>query len=229
MGNADDLLLERAKQGDRHALDELLASHEAAVYRFGLRMCGSEEAAREVLQQTLLTAFQTLHSFRGDAQLSTWLFQIARSFCVKERRLRVGEPRDFVELDDAALRTMPTATPEDEAHARQLGEAIHAAVLALPPRHREVLILRDIEGLSANEAATVLGLDVANLKTRLFRARVEVRKHLQVLLAPRGEIAECVELAADLADLIGADVEKATCDRIEDHLTRCSSAPPGAR
>ncbi|MFL5432949.1 MAG: RNA polymerase sigma factor, partial [Myxococcales bacterium] len=79
-------LLSAAKMGDAAALDEILERHEKQVFRFGLRMCGSEEDAREVLQDTLLAAFEGLRDFRGDAQLSTWLFQIARSFCVKRRR-----------------------------------------------------------------------------------------------------------------------------------------------
>ncbi|MBZ0235393.1 MAG: sigma-70 family RNA polymerase sigma factor, partial [Deltaproteobacteria bacterium] len=83
----DDLeLITAARSGDRAAIDELLARYEPAIYRFGLRMCGDEESAREVLQETMLAAFRHLPGFRADARLSTWLYQIARSFCIKERR-----------------------------------------------------------------------------------------------------------------------------------------------
>ena len=86
-------LLRAAQTGDEAALDELLARHEKQVFRFGLRMCGSEEDARDVLQETLVAAFQGLPNFRGDADISTWLYQIARSFCSKARRRRAGRHR----------------------------------------------------------------------------------------------------------------------------------------
>jgi RNA polymerase sigma-70 factor (ECF subfamily) len=86
MGPSDAELLDDVRKGDRAAIEALLSRYEASIYRFGLRMCGNEEAAREVLQETLLAAFRDLPTFRGDAAISTWLYQIARSFCIKERR-----------------------------------------------------------------------------------------------------------------------------------------------
>src|SRR5512146_2203638 len=127
MADSDAALIEAAKAGDRGAIDELLARYEPSIYRFGLRMCGDEESAREVLQETMLAAFRNLPGFRGDAALSTWLYQIARSFCIKERR----GVHPTSELDPA----LPdrAASPELQAHARQIGEALAAAVSGLPP------------------------------------------------------------------------------------------------
>lgn len=220
----DKDLVARAKQGDGKAMDALLSLHEKQVYRFGLRMCGSEEAAKEVLQQTLLTAFKSLHEFRGDAQLSTWLYQIARSFCGKTRRKRVDEPdrQDSVDAPEARSVATQDASPEDLAHAKEIGEVLQLAILALPATHREALILRDVEGLSAEEAAAVLGIAVPNLKSRLHRARAELREHLSTLLEPGGSASDCKELAAELTDFVAADIEKATCERIEAHLTGCA-------
>ena len=100
MPPSDDAeLITRARAGDRRAIDELLARYEPNIYRFGLRMCGDEDAAREVLQETLLAAFRYLSGFRGDAALSTWLYQIARSFCIKERRGH--HPTDSLDDDTA--------------------------------------------------------------------------------------------------------------------------------
>ncbi len=224
MAIAERELLERAKHGDPHAVDALLARYERRLYRFGLRMCGSEDAAKEVLQQTLLTAFQQLGDFRGEAKLSTWLYQIARSFCSKVRRRRVDEPDSLasVEEDEALSVVSGALSPEDLAHARQLGEVLEAAILALPPAHREALVLRDVEGLTAEEASKVLGVEVANLKTRLHRARLELRKNLTALLQPTGTTVECGELAQELANFAADDIDQATCQRIEDHLARCS-------
>ena len=110
MGQPDAALIAAAQAGDRRAIDELLARYEEPIYRFGLRMCGDEESAREVLQETMLAAFRNLPGFRGQAALSTWLYQIARSFCIKERR---GVPRT-TPLDAEAPAQTPA--PDMQVH-----------------------------------------------------------------------------------------------------------------
>jgi RNA polymerase sigma-70 factor (ECF subfamily) len=110
-------------------------------------------------------------------------------------------------------------TPEEGARARELGLALSAAIQALPTAQREVLILRDVEGLSAEESAAVLGIRVANLKTRLHRARAELRKHLAALLEPAS--SPCEHLPHDLMDFVSEDVDQAACARIEEHLATC--------
>jgi RNA polymerase sigma-70 factor (ECF subfamily) len=214
-------LLQAARRGDRTAIERLLALHEARIYRFGLRMCGDAESAREVLQETLLAAFRNLPDFRGEASLSTWLYQIARSFCIKARR---GPRPDEAPLEDAGALPHPGPGPEAQAQARELGDALAAALLALGPEHREALVLRDVEGLSADEAAAVAGVAVGALKSRLHRARLELRSHLETMLGDDERTtgpAPCPELAHELAAYAGADVDQATCERIEAHLGRC--------
>jgi RNA polymerase sigma-70 factor (ECF subfamily) len=220
---ADDRdLLEKAQAGDSSAIDELLARHERRVFRFGLRMCGNEEDARDVLQETLLSAFRNLHDFRGDAQLSTWLYQIARSYCLRSRRRGAGEPATTERLDDpeAATIASPEASPDARAQARQIGSMLQAAILSLPESHREVLVLRDVEGLSAEEAARVVGIEVGALKSRLHRARMDVRERLAGILGS-GEAAPCPELAEELAAYAAEEIDQATCARIEEHLKSC--------
>jgi len=216
----DDELLGAVRGGDRAAVEELLRRYEHSIYRFGLRMCGNEDAARDVLQETLLAAFRHLPSFRGDAALSTWLYQIARSFCIKQRRgLHPTEP-----LADALAEHAADAAPaaDDELHARQIGAAIAAAISALPSDYREAIVLRDVEGLSAEEAAQIVGSEVAAFKSRLHRARVQLRNELAALLG-EGEAgpAPCPELANELAAYSTADIDQATCLQIEGHLSRC--------
>ena len=216
------MLLAAARGGDRHAIETLLAEHEASIYRFGLRMCGNEEDAREVLQETLVAAFRNLPSFRGEAKLSTWLYQVARSHCIKARRgQRPVLSRDG---DDAAADTVsPDAGPEMTAHAREIGAALSAAIGGLPSDQREVLVLRDVEGLSAEDAAEVLGIEVGALKSRLHRARMQLRAELVNLLG-ESEMgrAPCPELASELTAFAAAEIDQATCIQIEDHLARCS-------
>ncbi|WP_141329135.1 sigma-70 family RNA polymerase sigma factor [Myxococcus sp. AB025B] len=217
----DEQLMEAARSGDGEALDEVLTRHEKQVYRFGLRMCGSEEDAKEVLQETLLSAFRGLHAFRGDAALSTWLFQVARTHCHRLRRRRVGAPEDFLPLDapEASRVAADGATPDQVSQVRQLGEVLQAAILALPEAQREVLILRDVEGLTAEEAADVVGIEVRALKSRLHRARMQLREHLSTLLGQEGpgQQAGCPELARELTE----ELDQAACIRLEDHLSRC--------
>lgn len=210
----DHALIEAAQRGDRAALDLLLARYEQPIYRFGLRMCGDEESAREVLQETMLAAFRHLPGFRAEAKLSTWLYQIARSFCIKERR----GARPTTTLDDELVD--PSATPDRRAHAHQIGEALVAAIAALPAEQREVLVLRDVEGLSAEEAARVVGVEVGALKSRLHRARMALRAQLVDVIDARAT-EPCAELAQELSAYAGADIDQAACATIEAHLAHC--------
>jgi RNA polymerase sigma-70 factor (ECF subfamily) len=219
---SDSELVEQARAGDPAAVDELLARHERSIYRFGLRMCGDEESAREVLQETLLAAFKNLRSYRGDAALSTWLYQIARSFCIKQRRRGEGEPATHESTESKAARDVaqPSSGQEERAHARQMAELIQAAMRSLPSDAREVLVLRDVEGLSAEEAAGVLEISVPALKSRLHRARLQLSSQLAAVLdAPQG--GACPELASELSAYAADEVDQAMCERIEGHLQRC--------
>ena len=222
---SDQELLEKARAGDGRAIDELLSRHERQVFRFGLRMCGNEEDARDVLQETLLAAFRNLHEFRGDAQLSTWLYQIARTYCLRTRRRGAGDPARTEPLDEPEATAVPAdATPPDTlAHAREIGALLQAAILSLSEAHREIIVLRDVEGLSAEEAAGVVGIEVGALKSRLHRARMELRERLVHFLGPSGETpAPCPELAHDLAAYAAEEIDQATCARIEEHLKSCA-------
>jgi len=215
MSTAETALVEAARSGDRRAIEELLARYESSIYRFGRRMCGDEEAAREVLQETMIAAFKNLPGFRGDASLSTWLYQIARSFCIKQRR--GARPTVALEPDLPD----PAASPEAQVQARQIGASLAAAIAALPLEQREVLVLRDVEGLSAPEAAEVIGIEVAALKSRLHRARMALRTQLAGTLG-EGEGDACPELAHVLTAYAAAEIDQATCEKIEQHLSGCA-------
>jgi RNA polymerase sigma-70 factor (ECF subfamily) len=219
----DARLLERLRKGDAGAIDDILQKHEQRIYRFGLRMCGHEDDARDVLQETLLAAYRNLPTFRGDAQLSTWMYQIARSFCIKQRRLREGEPASFEDVDSAPSRQLASDTSGSEArtHAREVGHLIQAAISTLGPDSREALVLRDVEGLSAEEAAAVVGIEVGALKSRLHRARLSLRQHLSDVLEESPDAVACPELAHELAAYAASEIDQAACETIERHLASC--------
>src|SRR5690349_6261089 len=162
-------LLAAARRGDRAAIEALLAAQQPRLYRFGLKLCGDPEDAQEVLQDSLLAAARTLPTFKGESSLSTWLYTIARSFCIKRRRRGKFQPAAESSLEgDAAgeaARLVDERPLSDELYARsQLGQAVDRAIAQLPPEQREVVLLRDVEGLSAAETAAVLGIKVQAVK-----------------------------------------------------------------
>lgn len=219
----DAQLLEQVKQGDAKAMDQLLSRHEQKIYRFSLRMCGNEDDARDVLQETLIAAFRNLGTFRGDSQLSTWLYQVARSFCIKQRRRREGEPAHLESMEGHEVKSMPTDSTslESKAHAREVGEVIQAAMNTLQIDHREALVLRDVEGLSAEEAAEVVGIEVGALKSRLHRARVQLKQSLAAVLEDQNTELGCPELQNELSAYAASEIDQAACARIEGHLEKC--------
>lgn len=220
---SDEQLIEAARAGDRQAVAELLSRHEAQIYRFGLRMCRDREDAREVLQETMLAMARSLPEFRGQASVASWLYAIARSFCIKQRRRHKGEPAHLDPLEAAAGVAVERGSPEEAVAAREVDGAVERAIAALPAEQREVLLLRDAEGLTAPEVASVLGLGVEAVKSRLHRARLAVRAAVAPLLAP--EVAEapagCPDVAALLSRHLEGDVTADVCATMEAHLAGC--------
>ncbi|HYU42129.1 MAG TPA: RNA polymerase sigma factor, partial [Vicinamibacteria bacterium] len=182
-----EALLDAARQGDGDALEALLKDVQPRIYRFSLKMCGRTEDAQDVLQDTLFAAARTVRGFRGASSVSTWLYTIARSFCIKKRRRSVFTPTVVsLEADPAAARTAaaPGPDPERTLADRELASALEAAIAALDPASREVLVLRDMEELPADEVAAITGLSVSAVKSRLHRARLAVREQLAPTMAP---------------------------------------------
>jgi RNA polymerase sigma-70 factor (ECF subfamily) len=212
----DATLLDRARAGDRRALEDLIGRHQRRVYRFGLKMCRDPEDAKDVLQETLLAAARTVKDFRGASSVSTWLYTIARSFCIKKRRRSKFAPEQEESLDargpglEARQVMDPSRGPEDELAGRQVELALEQAIGSLDPMYREVLLLRDVEGLTAPEVAEVMGLTVEAVKSRLHRARVAVREAVAPLLgAPEAAPAARAAGAAAAAPVAAAPVAAA--------------------
>jgi RNA polymerase sigma-70 factor (ECF subfamily) len=225
MAPTDDALLAALRSGDEEALARLLERYAPAVYRFGSKMCRDPEDAKDVMQDTLLAAARGLREFRGGAALSTWLFVIARSFCIKKRRQRAGAPDEVVDLASAGARAIATTDPppDELAEGREIGAALDAAIAALEPTYREVLLLRDVEGLTAPEVATVLGIGVDAVKSRLHRARLDVRHRLAPLLVPAeaGEPTGCPDILPILSQYLEGDIGPAQCAEMDRHVAQC--------
>lgn len=226
----DVSLIQAAREGDRDALDALLRAYLPHVYRFGMKMCRDPADAQDVLQETLFAAARTLRGFRGASSLSTWLYTIARSFCIKKRRRSVFAPEVIsLETEAAGAEAVRDLAqdPERSLADRELGAALESAIAALEPEYREVLLLRDVEGLSASEVAEVTGLSVAAVKSRLHRARVAVRDRLAPLLAPVGIPAAagpgvCPDVVGLLSRHLEGEIGPDACAEMERHVAACS-------
>ena len=231
----DEALVAAARAGDADALDALVRRHESRLYRFGLKMCGSREAAGEVVQDTLLAVVRSLAAFRGEASVSTWLYTIARRACLRQRRRSRFAPEREESLDalveeDVVPVASPASTPEEEAGRREIAAALDAAIASLEPGQREVLLLRDVEGLSAPQVAAALGLRVEAVKSRLHRARLAVRRRLAPLLAPPaparaggGSRRECRHVLEAFSRELEGDLAPELCARLRAHLEACPS------
>ena len=228
----DQVLLDRARSGDAAALEQLLERHQSQVYRFGMKMCGDAEDAQDVLQETLLAMARGVRDFRGASSISTWLYTIARSFCIKKHRKSKFAPAEVRSLDtDAAPEAVRLAdvadSPEDALAGKQIEHALAQALSELEPMYREVLVLRDIEGLTAPEVAEVLGVTVQAVKSRLHRARLSVRTHLAPLLGIPTEPAAatpgtCPDVLSLFSQHLEDEISPEVCVEMERHLATCS-------
>jgi RNA polymerase sigma-70 factor (ECF subfamily) len=179
------------RDGDEQAVAALVERHAPSVLRFGVQLCGDEQQARDVMQETLLAAARGLRAYRGESRLTTWLYTIARTFCTKLRtRGDAGKDlQSLEELGEEGFEAALAATqrgPEAQTAQLELQRVLTSAIRELEPGQREVLVLRDVEGLSAAEVAEVLELSVEAVKSRLHRARSALRERLLPMLAELG-------------------------------------------
>ena len=228
MPDDDQDLLDRARSGQADALEKLLERHQAQIYRFGMKMCGDPEDAKDVLQDTLLSVARNVHDFRGGSSISTWLYTVARSFCVKKRRKSKFAPREIASsLDGAAEHVADPGRAADETIAsKQIEQALQAAIGALEPQYREVLQLRDVEGLTAPEVARVTGASVQAVKSRLHRARLSVRAQIAPLLGIPTDLPAAAGSCPDVLGLFSSHLEgeisPEICAEMEKHIDACS-------
>ena len=178
----DWALVERAVCGDRTAFESLVRRHERRVYRVSLAILGNPDDAEEAMQDAFVKAYRFLAQFRRESKFTTWLTRIAINEAVEKRKRRP----DLIPFDEARGKDVLAprrteswrADPEKLYGRQELRRIIEASIQALPPIYREVFVLRDVEELSAEEAADAIGITVGALKSRLLRARLMVRESL---------------------------------------------------
>lgn len=169
------------------SFEALYRDHVDLMYRFATRLCGEAETAKDLVQETFLNAYRGYETFRGDARVSTWLYAIAARACSRMRRKRKGEPdralslEEFIPTSDGEFRLqipVDGLSPEEALQNKELRQGLDQAIAKLPKKYRIVLILRDMEGLSAKDVGGILGLNERAVKSRLHRARLFVRREL---------------------------------------------------
>ncbi len=185
-------LVKRAQDGDAAAFEELVEAYKAKIYNYVLRMLGQAETAEDVAQETFIKAYSSLGSFRGASSFQTWLYRIASNLAIDTMRRRkyrqasysLDEPLDVSggqverDIEDG------TAGPERQLESAQLQRRVSEAILELSPKLRTVVVLYELQGLSYEEIAAIVGAPLGTVKSRLFNAR----EHLKKMLADEVDI-----------------------------------------
>jgi RNA polymerase sigma-70 factor (ECF subfamily) len=231
--------LERIRAREPQALDDFLSQVAPALQRYGLRMCRNEEDAQDVSQESLIAAMRTIESYRGEASISTWLYTIARSFCIKKRRKSKFAPKTETPLHLLETNLLHTeATAHTALHRTQFEAALSGALASMEPSQSEVFVLRDIEGLSAKEVGAVLGISETVVKSRLHRARENVRKKMapwfesgesgQSEITPQTHprCEQSREITRLYSKFLEGELAEGFCDSLKSHVATCPDCAP---
>jgi RNA polymerase sigma-70 factor (ECF subfamily) len=183
-------LVRQAAEGDRAAMERLLIRAQETAYRFSLLVCGHPEDAEDVMQESLLKTYQHVPQINDPESFRTWLYTTVRNACLMKRRRHVGEPATFVSLEQdgngTARKTLAALADQSRPADQQLidnwiDSRLRDALKTLPASYRMIVVMREIEGLSTKEVADITGFSEANVKTRLHRARLMLRRRLEAV------------------------------------------------
>ena len=183
-------LIERLQRRDERAFRVFVETYQRPVFNLVYRMLGDAEEARDLSQEVFVSAFRGILRFRGEAKLSTWLFRIATNHCRNRQkylgRRQHGRQESYDELGDrsdrAPLLGERPPRPDRELAGQRLERGIQDAIRSLSPDFRELIVLRDVQGLSYEEMTRVTGLAAGTVKSRLHRARLALKNELAPLL-----------------------------------------------
>lgn len=178
------LIVQQVLEGDTNAFEELVLEYEKKVYNVALRILGNSEDAADMTQEAFIKAYNSLTGFRGDSKFSVWLTRIVSNLCLDFLRSRNRRPTislsmedddgDDVQLDIADTRQSPELLLERSLTR----ESVRRGLRSLPEDYREILLLREIQGLSYDEIAAALNIEVGTVKSRIFRGRKKLCDYL---------------------------------------------------
>ena len=182
--SSEKVLVQQAKAGDRAAFAALVSAYETKIYNLALRYLGNREDAMDASQEVFLRVFRFLPGFQEESGFSTWIYRIGVNVCkdMLIKQSKRNEQSIEVEDEEDEQRTIDVAdsryAPEQILENAELRAVLSQAIASLPEQQREMVVLRDIQGLSYEEIAQVLSLEVGTVKSRLSRARENLRKKL---------------------------------------------------
>ena len=178
------LIVQQVLEGNTNAFEELVLEYEKKVYNVALRILGNSEDAADMTQEAFIKAFNSLSGFRGDSKFSVWLTRIVSNLCLdflrsRSRRPTVSLSVEDDEGDDVQLDIADVSQSPELLLARSLTrESVRRGLKALPEDYREILLLREIQGLSYDEIAEALNIEVGTVKSRIFRGRKKLCDYL---------------------------------------------------
>jgi RNA polymerase sigma-70 factor (ECF subfamily) len=234
-------LLDAARSGDRRALRRLIDLLSGPIYRFGRGFCGDSHDAEDVTQVVLMALARTLKDFRGEASIVTWAYTVARRACSRQRRRSAGAPARIESIEapagggDSLEMADALQDPHRDLERTELRRALERAIASLPQAQREVVVLRDVEGLPAREVGSILGLGERAVKSRLHRARVALRDTLAPWMEGGADDAvrpsavretsraRCPDTARLISRYLEGELDASACGRLEAHLATCPS------
>jgi RNA polymerase sigma-70 factor (ECF subfamily) len=195
-GIDEAVLVSQAREGDITAFSELVRRYEGKIFRLAQHITQNREDAEDVLQETFMKAYEHLDQFKGDSKFYTWIVRIAvNQALMKLRRRKTDKSVSLDEQIDTGEDTIVREVaawdedPEQRFSRDELGEILDTAVQSLDPPYRSVFVLRDIEEMSTEETAEALGLSVPAVKSRLLRARLQLREKLTRFFKRKGDDA----------------------------------------
>jgi RNA polymerase sigma-70 factor (ECF subfamily) len=184
MSKREKMLIDRCKNGDIYAFEELIENHQKKVYNIAFRMVGNEQDAYDIVQEVFIKVFKSINKFKGDSAFSTWLYRITTNVCIDEIRKRkkaklisLDAPLS-IQGDEVKLEIPDNKAQEsfEEAERKEVREEIIKAINELNESHKAIIILRDINGYSYDEIANILECSLGTVKSRINRARGALKK-----------------------------------------------------
>jgi RNA polymerase sigma-70 factor (ECF subfamily) len=185
-------IVQKVLRGDVNAFEKLVLEYEKNVYNIALRMTGNAEDASDMTQEAFIKAYNSLQSFRGDSKFSVWIYRIATNVCLDFLRSKSRRPTVSLSVEDNDGEEVQldvadeSQSPELLLDRQMTRESVRRGLETLSPEYRQILLLREIQGLSYDEISQALGLEVGTVKSRIFRAR----KKLCAFLLQDGNIPE---------------------------------------
>lgn len=235
--------VELLHSGDDAAVEQALALLQNTVFSFSMRVCGHREDAEDTMQEVLLKSVPQLPKFDSPKALVVWLYKVAKSRCLMNRRKSKFAPSSELSLEQLMpdrkeleqLSADGKINPESFAIRSEEASRLRNAVQKLPPQYRIVLVLRDMEGLTDEEVAEITGLRAGTVRVRLHRARLFVRKELMKTWTARvytktrqqrpphhdSRPGRCKAMFAELSDYLDEQLDDSLCEDLERHMAGC--------